>query len=95
MLASSVPAEERGKAFGFHRSGCAGGTVVRGVAGFTAGRGVVTSSSVAAGRQLPLVIQFVDKARKVSEVLPKLRGLAGERLITVQQVKVVLPKRRR
>lgn len=73
------------------RSGCAGGTVVRGVAGFTAGIGLVTTSLVDVGRKLPLVVEFIDRAEKVSEVLPGLRRMVGPRLITLQEVEVVPP----
>ena len=73
------------------RSGCAGGSVLRGVAGFTAGIGVVTTSLVDVGRKLPLVVEFVERAEKVSEVLPELRRMVSPRLITLEEVEVVPP----
>ena len=72
-----------------HEAGCSGGTVLRGIAGFTAGAGVVTSASVEEGRKLPVVVQFVVQAEKVAEVMPTLRRMAGNRLITVQNALVV------
>jgi len=72
-------------------SGCAGGTVVRGVAGFTAGSGIVTTSLVDVGSKLPLVVQFVERSNKVEEVMPTLRRMAGKRLITVQEVQIIPP----
>jgi len=72
-----------------HHSGCAGGTVLRGLAGFTKGGGVVTTSLVDVGSKLPLVVQFVEQAEKVDEVMPTLRRMAGKRLITVQEVQIV------
>lgn len=74
-----------------HGAGCSGGTVVRGLAGFTAGAGVVTTSLVDVGGKLPVVVQFVDRAEKVAEVMPTLRRMAGLRLITTQDVSVVPP----
>jgi hypothetical protein len=74
-----------------YRSGCAGGTVLRGLGGFTAESGVVTTSLVDVGSKLPVVVQFIDRAEKVAEVLPTLRRLAGQRLLTVQEVQVVPP----
>lgn len=74
-----------------HRSGCAGGTVLRGLAGFTAA-GVVTTALVDVGGKLPLVVQFIDREEKVNEVMPALRRMAGERLVTVQEVKVLPPE---
>jgi hypothetical protein len=72
-----------------HAEGLAGGTVVRAVAGFTGRGGVQTTSLVDAGGKLPLVVQFVDSAEDVARVLPRLRELARDRLITVHDVEVV------
>jgi len=72
-----------------HHAGCAGGTVVRGLAGFTKGGGIVTTSLVDVGSKLPVVVQFVEASDKVQEVMPTLRRMAGKRLITVQEVQVV------
>ncbi len=69
-----------------HRRGIAGGTVLRGVAGFTHAAGVETTSLVDAGGHLPLVIEFVDAAHNVDAVLPELRTMVGERLIVRQRV---------
>jgi PII-like signaling protein len=68
--------------------GLAGGTVVRAVAGFTGRGGVQTTSLVDIGGKLPLVVQFVDSAANVLRVLPRLREMAGERLITIQDVEI-------
>ena len=72
-----------------HDAGCSGGTVLRGLAGFTAGAGVVATRLADEGRSLPAVVQFVDQEKKVTEVLPTLRRMAGNRLIIVQDVQVV------
>jgi hypothetical protein len=74
-----------------YRSGCAGGTVLRGLAGFTKGGGMVTTSLVDVGSKLPVVVQFVEASVKVDEVMPTLRRMAGKRLITIQEVQVVPP----
>ncbi len=71
-----------------HHEGLAGATVVHAVAGFTKSEGVHTSSLVDTGGQLPLIIQFVDSAERVSAVLPRVREMAPHRLITVQPVEV-------
>ncbi len=73
------------------RAGCSGGTVLRGLAGFTAGTGVIRSSAADAQGKLPVVVQFVDRAEKVAEVMPTLRRMAGQRLITTEDVQVVQP----
>lgn len=71
-----------------HRSGVAGGTVLRAVAGFTGKGGVETTSLVDAGGRLPLVIEFIDSAAKVESVMPELRKMVGDRLIVRSGVDV-------
>jgi uncharacterized protein len=61
--------------------GLSGGTVVRGVAGFTAKDGIHTSSLVDAGGNLPLVVEFIDSAANVARAMPHLKEMVGERLI--------------
>lgn len=73
-------------------SGCAGGTVLRGLAGFTKGSGIVTTSLVDVGSKLPVVVQFVERSSVVDRVLPTLRRMAGTRLITLQEVEVIPPE---
>ncbi len=68
--------------------GCAGGTVLRGVAGFTKAAGVVTTSLVDAGGKLPLVIEYIDKPEVVERVLPRLREIVGNRLITLEDLEL-------
>ena len=72
-----------------YHSGCAGGTGLRGLAGFTKGGGMVTTSLVNVGSKLPVVVHFVEKAEKVEEVMPTLRRMAGKRLIIVDEVQIV------
>ncbi len=71
-----------------HQQGLAGGTVLRAVAGFTGRGGVQTTSLVDAGGKLPLVIQFVDTMENVERVMPLLKKMSGNRLITREQVEV-------
>jgi PII-like signaling protein len=72
-----------------YHSGCAGGTVLRGLAGFTKGGGIVTTSLVDIGSKLPVVVHFVGKAEKVNELMSTLRRMAGKRLITMHEVQIV------
>jgi len=69
--------------------GAAGGTVLRAVAGFTQDAGVVTTSLVDTGGKLPLVIEYVDHPDRVARVLPRLREMLGNRLITIEEVEIV------
>ncbi len=68
-----------------YRSGCAGGTVLRGLAGFTAGAGGPGGPGV----KPPVVVQFIDVPQKIAAVMPILRRMAGQRLITLQDVRIV------
>ena len=68
--------------------GCAGGTVLRGVAGFTKAAGVVTTSLVDTGGALPLVIEYIDSPETVRRVLPHLRDIVGNRLITLEDLEL-------
>ena len=69
-----------------YEAGLAGGTVLRGVAGFTGAGGVETTSLVDAGGKLPLVIEFIDSAEKIDSVMPELKRMVGTRLIVRQRV---------
>ncbi|MBI1983766.1 MAG: DUF190 domain-containing protein [Acidobacteria bacterium] len=75
-----------------NRSGCAGGTVLRALAGFTAGAKPTTAPREEAEGRSPLVVQFIDRAGQVAHVLPALRRMARNRLITLQDVQVIFPQ---
>jgi uncharacterized protein len=65
-----------------------GAIVLHAVAGFT-GRGrVKTATLVDAGGKLPLILTFVDTADHVDRVLPKIKEMAGHRLIVRENVTV-------
>ena len=72
-----------------YKQGMSGGTVVRGVAGFTGLEGVHSNSLVDAGGHLPLVVTFIDTEEKIQGVLPLLREMAGKRLVTIQPVAII------
>lgn len=71
------------------QQGSAGATVLRGVAGFTGKSGVVTTSLVDTGGKLPLVVEYVDSPDTVARVLPHLREMVGNRLISTEEVEIV------
>ncbi|ARB93214.1 DUF190 domain-containing protein [Legionella longbeachae] len=70
-------------------NGIAGGTVLRGVAGFTFKAPIVSTSLVDIGSKLPLVVHFVDSIEKAELVLPKIKEMAKGRLITREIVEVI------
>jgi PII-like signaling protein len=68
--------------------GIAGATVVRGVAGYTRSRGISTTSLVDAGGTLPLVVEFIDEEHHVERILPAIKPMVGNRLITTSPVTI-------
>lgn len=64
----------------------AGATVLHAVAGFTGHGRVKTSTLVDAGGKLPLVLVFIDKEEHVERVLPRIKDMAGHRLIVREKV---------
>jgi PII-like signaling protein len=70
------------------REGIAGATILRGVAGYTRGRGISTTSLVEAGGLLPLVVEFIDEEEHVDRILPHIVPMVGNRLITTTDVKI-------
>ncbi|KTD14550.1 hypothetical protein Lgra_0581 [Legionella gratiana] len=70
-------------------NGIAGGTVLRGIAGFTFKAPIVSTSLVDIGSKLPLVVYFIDTIEKVESVLPQLKEMARDRLITREPVEVI------
>ncbi len=75
-------------------AGCPGATVLRGVGGFGV-HGVVHSDLIVdVPSHLPLVITFIDRADRVAAVLPVLRELVTEGLITITPVEVIQHSRR-
>ncbi len=70
------------------KQGCARGTILHGVAGFTEAAGVVTTSLVEARGKRPLVIEFIDSRDAVERVRPHLREIVGNRLITFENLEL-------
>jgi len=73
---------------------CAGATVTRALAGFGAHSRVRSADIVALSTDLPLVIEWIDSPGRVDRVLPRLRDIVVEGLITVQAVQVAAYRHR-
>jgi PII-like signaling protein len=67
-----------------------GGTVLQAAAGFTNNGIVDKVTSDPNNRKLPLVIEFVDTAQKIENILPELKRMVGTRLILRESVEVVI-----
>lgn len=72
------------------REGFAGATVIRGVAGFGAASVIHTAHVLDLSSDLPVVIEVVDDAEHVDELLPILdEMLSGSALVTIEKVRVL------
>ncbi|MBU0609461.1 MAG: DUF190 domain-containing protein [Armatimonadetes bacterium] len=77
------------------REGCAGATVTRALAGFGAHSRIHTASLVDLSADLPLIVEWVDNPARIERVMPRLREMVIEGLITVHDVEVVTYSHRR
>lgn len=76
--------------FLFYR-GVSGATVLKGIAGFGADHHMHSASSVEISDRLPLVVEFIESAEKVQEILGKLEDLAGSGMIEMHETLVAKP----
>lgn len=70
-------------------NGMAGATVTRGLAGFGAHSTLHTANLLDLSLDLPLVIQAIDTAEEIEEILKIIAPMVGEGLITLDDVEVV------
>src|SRR5439155_14819823 len=69
--------------------GIAGATVLRGIEGYGAHRRIHTARILHLAEVLHIVIDIVDRAERIDEVLPMLDEMVTEGLITLEDVHVV------
>ena len=70
--------------------GCAGASVVRGIAGFGASARIHTGSILRLSMDLPVIVEVVDEDEKIQEVLPLMDEMIGGGLVTLEKAHVVL-----
>ena len=70
--------------------GCAGATVLRGLAGFGASARVHTARVLDLSLDLPIVVEVVETEEKIQELLPALDEMIGGGLVTLERVRVIL-----
>ncbi|MEX1091747.1 MAG: DUF190 domain-containing protein [Acidimicrobiia bacterium] len=68
--------------------GIAGATVLRGVEGFGKSSLLHTANVLRLSEDLPLLIECVDTADKIEEILPTLDDMIEDGLVTVQDAEV-------
>jgi CBS domain-containing protein len=70
------------------REGATGATALRGVAGFGPGHRLRTAGAADLALSPPIVIEWVDRAERVTRVLPTLDDLLPNALITIEGVQI-------
>jgi hypothetical protein len=71
------------------QEGLAGATVTRGIEGFGANSRIHTASILRLSEDLPIRIEIIDNAERISRFLPLLDEMVSEGLITVQDCEIV------
>ena len=71
------------------REGIAGATVLRGFEGYGVHSIIHTPSIMRLSIDLPIVIEIVETEERLSAVLPELKKMARNELITIQDVNIV------
>jgi CBS domain-containing protein len=71
------------------RNGIAGGTVLRGIAGYGAHSFIHTASLVELSSDLPIVVTFVDRPDRIARVMPDILEMVREGLITTTPVEAI------
>jgi PII-like signaling protein len=73
------------------KSGVAGATVLKGIAGFGADHHIHAASILEISDHLPLKVEFIEAREKVDELIERLGELAGSGMIEMQETTVVKP----
>ncbi len=71
------------------RQGAAGATVSRGLAGFGARSQIHTATILTLSEDLPLQVEWIDTPETVTRLLPQVRELVPDALITSEEIQVV------
>ena len=69
--------------------GLAGATVLRGPMGFGAHSRLHTAKLLRLSEDLPVLVEIVDSAEKIDELLAHVDGMVREGLVTIETVRVI------
>jgi len=72
------------------KEGFAGGTVLRGVAGYGGSSVYHTDNILRLSQDLPIVLEVIESAERIEEILPRLDEMVDGGLITLEKVRVIL-----
>lgn len=67
----------------------AGATVLRGIMGFGASSRLHTDRFLELSTDLPIVVECVETEERIQEILPRLDGMIGGGLVTLERVRVI------
>ena len=73
----------------FRKEGCAGATVLRGVAGFGARSVYHTDKLLDLSADMPVVIEVVEDQSKLDSILPKIEEIMTGGMITMEKATVI------
>ena len=68
--------------------GIAGATALRGIMGFGAASRIHTSKILRLSEDLPVVVEIVDSAQKIAQLLPEIESMVQEGLVTLESVRM-------
>ena len=68
--------------------GVAGATALRGIMGFGAASRIHTSKILRLSEDLPIVVEIVDNAQKIAQLLPEIESMVKEGLVTLENVRM-------
>jgi len=71
------------------KEGASGATVTRGLAGFGAHSRIHTATIVTLSADLPVKLEWVDMPERVERLLPQVRRMVDDGLITLEEVQVI------
>jgi len=73
----------------FKKNDMAGATVLRGIEGFGLNSRIKSSHILQLSEDLPLVIETIDTAEKIDDILPEVKEMVKEGLITIEDVEII------
>lgn len=76
----------------FKEKDLAGATAMTGIEGFGLNSKIKSNHIWQLSEDLPVVIEVVDKAEKIEEIIPLVKDMVKEGLVTVEEVEIITYK---
>jgi PII-like signaling protein len=73
----------------FKRNGFTGATVIRGIYGYGKKSQLHSASVLRLSTDLPILIEVVDQKEKIQAVLPEIKKMVKDGLITLEKISIV------